>query len=90
MAQYQTSQKTRIEQQIAKLEAQLSALDSAITGAMKKHKSYRLDSGEGSQQVTNNDVDRLVAAQERLQKRLDRLYNRLGGRGLVSMRVRGV
>ena len=57
--------------EIIKAQAQVSALNDAITFLYANpHKSYTLDTGQGSQQVSRPDLDSL-------QKQYDSLLNRI-------------
>jgi len=57
--------------EIAKAQAQVSALSDAITFLYANpHKSYTLDTGQSSQQVSRPDLDSL-------QKQYDSLLNRI-------------
>lgn len=89
MAQLISSRHNRILARIAVLEAQLAALDAALlTASASDTLEYRFDSGEGSQRAEFRNLGEMEKAQRNLEKRIEYLYARLEGTGLVKMRLR--
>ena len=89
MAQLISSRHNRILARIAVLEVQLAALDAALlTASASDTLEYRFDSGEGSQRKEFRNLGEMEKAQRSLEKRIEYLYTRLEGTGLVKMRLR--
>lgn len=77
---------TTFEQgQITKLEALLDAYLTAITTLLTGAKSYTLDTGQGRQTVTREDVDKLQENYGLVWQQYDALNARCGNGGAVNI-----
>lgn len=77
----------RIQARITALETQQTALDAAIA-AGNEIGEYRFDSGEGSQRVRYKSIKTLLESSYNLDRRIESLYRKLQGTGLVNMNLR--
>lgn len=69
-----------LQTQITATENQITALNAALLFlATNPHKSYQLDTGQSSQRVTRDDIDRLNAQIDVLLNRLTSLQARCDG-----------
>lgn len=89
MGSMSTTTAARLQAQLARLEAQIEAanvvLDSLTTQEIE---SYRLDTGEGSQQAKRWDMAKIDSLISRLEQRAEHIRQRLTGLGCVSLNVR--
>lgn len=85
-----STERARIVAQITTKEAQLAALNTAYTAALtaSEIKSYKFDTGEGSQSTTRRDPAELYSQIRQIEMQLDRLYRRLNGGGIVNLNMR--
>lgn len=82
MASTITQKRTKWSETLAKLEAQMVALDAAILKAMTEIESYKFDSNEGAQQVKYRDLDKMLKSQTILQKQIDWYERKICGQGI--------
>ena len=72
----------------AMYETQLEAADLALTAAMTAHESYRLDTGQGSQQVKNRKIEDLTKVISYLEAKISSITRTLAGAGVASIVLR--
>lgn len=79
----------RIQAQITAKEAALTSANAAYLAALEAGEahSFMLDTGEGKQAVTHRDPAKLYEMVRLLERDLDRLYRRLNGGGVHTMRM---
>jgi hypothetical protein len=79
-----------IEAQLAILQTQLDAANTAYTVALGSGdvESYTFDSNEGKQSTTLRSPTVIFKQIEAIQSRIDRLTRRLTGAGLVNLNLR--
>jgi len=70
-----------------KLTSQLTLMDTTIDSAITSGQfvSLSLDSGEGKEQSIYRSLPTLIKARDALENELNRIYNKLCGRGVVNM-----
>jgi len=86
---YITSRKARLQAQLARVQAALSALyDTQLELASSTAQSYAFDSGEGSQRTTRRDSSKIQDGIDRLEAKESHIVNELYNMGLVSIRLR--
>lgn len=84
-----TETRTRLLAQLARLEAQIEAASDTMDSlAAQEIESYRLDTGEGSQQAKRWDATRLDSLIARLERRAEHIRQRLAGMGVTTLNVR--
>lgn len=86
---YITNRKARLQRQLARVQAQIAALDDVLlemsaSGAL----SYMFDSGEGSQRTTRRSLKEIQDSVDRLYATESHLINELYNMGLVSVKLR--
>ena len=76
--------------QKATLEAQIAAINTAITSAAgnSEIESYKFEDGGGSQQVKRQSIEKIIKTQTLLQAQLDRVNRILNGSGMTNMSQR--
>lgn len=80
--------RTEIENEIIAKEAQLALANTALSNALTEIASYRLDTGEGSQQTKYRGLNELQMAVEMLEANIRSLYRRLNGTGIMNLNLR--
>ena len=86
---YVTQRKARIQTQLATVQAQIDALNDAITEmAATGVKSYAFDSGEGSQKTTYRSYSEIMSMISELEAKESHLINELYRMGNVAVRFR--
>lgn len=85
---YITDRKARLQAQLVKVQAQLSALYDSMTENAAQNKSYKFDSGEGSQSVTRRDLKEILDSIARLEATESHIINELNNMGLVNVNLR--
>lgn len=89
MAYLSAATRTRLLTELATVETQIENANTALTSLMSQEiESYRLDTGEGSQQARRVDVEKFERMISRLETKAEALRQRLSGRGIVNMNVR--
>jgi hypothetical protein len=89
MSIYSTMQRTRLEKQLASVQAALDALyTSRLQSVSSNVESYSIDSGEGAQRVTRKKDAELDLRIEKLEAQEQYLINQLSGKGLISIQLR--
>jgi multidrug resistance efflux pump len=88
MACITQSTRTRLEARLAVKEAQLAEADTAYSAALTEVKEYRLNTGEGTQQMEYRDLKGLEDTITRLEAQIEAIYRRLSGKGLVNFTLR--
>jgi hypothetical protein len=89
MAHLSAATRTRLQADLATVVAQIDAANAALTSLVAKEiESYRLDTGEASQQAKRVDIEKLERLISRLEARADRIRQRLAGAGVVNLNVR--
>lgn len=86
---YTSTRKARLEQQLTRTQAALTAAYSAfteLTGSTVE--SYTFDSGEGLQKVKRRGVTKQLNEIKRLEATEAHLINQLHNMGLVTIRLR--
>lgn len=83
-----TDRRTWYEARLAKLQAQLDALDDAIDDGTLHVETASLDTGEGKQMMKYKSFDDMFTTQKRLETRISRIYHVLNGTGVVNMNLR--
>ena len=86
---YVTDRQARLQKQLTSVQASLDALYSirtemAATGA----KSYKFDSGEGSQSTTRRDLSEILESISQLEATESHLINEIYGMGIIAVKVR--
>lgn len=79
----------RLKARIAKIDEQLTALDTAYDEAISKFdvESYTFDSGMGRQTTKHRSPDDILKQIDRLEARRESLLNRLRGTGLLNINL---
>ncbi len=85
---YISTRKARLQAQLVKVQAQLSALYDSMAENAAQNKSYKFDSGEGSQSITRRDLKEILDAIARLEATESHIINELNNMGLVNINVR--
>ena len=86
---YISIRKARIQRELTAVQAQLSAMETALTKmAATGNLSYSFDSGEGSQRTTRRSLKEIEETIERLNAREAHLINSLYNMGIVSVKLR--
>ena len=82
--------RARIQASIVKLEAQLVLANAAYDLALGSAdvQAYEFDSKEGRQETTLRSPSVIAKEIDRIEAKLDRLYRRLEGGGIVNMNLR--
>jgi len=89
MAYLSATTRTRLQAELTTVEAQISAANTTMTSIVGKEiESYRLDTGEGSQQTKRLDIEKLERLISKLESKAERLRQRLAGAGVVNINVR--
>lgn len=78
----------KLRTEIQTKEAILDALNAALLAGADEVGSYRLDTGEGSQQTKYRSLDELLRAISHMEATVESLYRRLNGTGLSNLNVR--
>jgi len=65
----------------AQIEAKITAIDDALDNLIT-HKSYMMDTGQGSQRVTRQSIPELISLREYYETKLERLTHS----GITSLR----
>lgn len=86
---YISERKARLQAQLTSVQAALDNLygirtEMAATGA----KSYKFDSGEGSQQTTRRSLQEIIDAIRELEATEAHLVNEIWGIGIIAVKVR--
>lgn len=83
------SEKARLMAELTDKQTQLAELkvaySASLTGGIK---SYKFDSGEGSQSVTYTSPKDLKDLIDETESEINALYRRLGGKSLVNIELR--
>jgi len=82
------ARKTELQTRLARKQAQLTALETAIDAGVLYVESASLDTGEGSQRMKYRSAEEMYKAQEILEAQIDRLNNLLNGTGLAIGKLR--
>ena len=81
-----SSTRARLQARITALDAQITALETAIESAMAKDiEEYSFNSGDGSQRAVNRKLEDMQTSVDRLYRMREYLHNRLRGRGIMRM-----
>jgi hypothetical protein len=84
--------RARIIRRIEVLQAQLDAIDAALTGGLTAGggyvQSYEFSDGHGTQRAVYRRVSDLQTQQEQLEAQIERLYRKLSGTGIKSLEMR--
>lgn len=83
-----TARRAELNAELALIEASLTAARAAQLANYDKPASYRLDTGEGSQQVKSRTVGELRDEIRFLQGEKRNIDGKLNGRGLTFGRIR--
>lgn len=85
-----STQRAIIQARLDKKEAQLSALNDAYDESIENFgiKSFKFDSGEGSQSTTFRGPEEISREINRLETEINRLRRRLSGTGIVNLNLR--
>jgi len=83
-----TATRDAIRAEIVAKEAQLALANAALSAALTEIASYRLDTGEGSQQTKYRGLEELQMAVDALESNIRSLYRRLNGTGIMNLNVR--
>lgn len=86
---YITIRKQRIQNQLTRIDAQLTILYNTLSSInATENESYSFDSGEGSQRTTRRKIEDVQNQIERLESEYDHYLNELYGMGLVNIQLR--
>ena len=86
---YMSTRKTRLQSQLSSVQAQIAALNTAITESSTSGvQSYEFDSGEGRQRTTRRSLSDMQDALSRLYASEEHLINELYNMGIVSIKLR--
>lgn len=90
MSYLDPSVQARLRAQITLKEAQLDAANTALSEALANSEiqSYKFSSGEGDQYASRRKPEDIQKSITILENAIERLYNRLGGKGIVNMNCR--
>jgi len=90
MSYLSTTEKAQIAAQIAAKQAQLDAANTAYLAALSHSEveTYSFDSGEGKQMTKRRSPEELSREISLIESQINRLTNRLYGRGLINMNLR--
>lgn len=82
--------RTKYQADLARVQAQLAEIDTAVTSAMTNGEveEYRFNSGEGQQMTRRRSLKELLDVQEKLEAKEAKILRKLNGRGLVNMTMR--
>lgn len=83
-----TTQISKKQAELVILEANLDAINTAITNGTLHIESYTLDTGEARQTVKYKSLVELLKARELTQSQVNRLRNILRGTGLMNLNLR--
>jgi len=83
-----SSTKTRLEARLAVKIAQLEKADEAYDASLTEVEEYRLNTGEGTQQMKYRDLKGLEDTISRLEAQIDAIYRRLEGKGIMNLNLR--
>ena len=83
-----TTQISEKQAELIILEANLDAINTAITNGSLHIESYTLDTGEARQTVKYKSLTELLTARELTQSQANRLRNILRGTGLMNLNLR--
>lgn len=84
-----SARRARILARITALDAQITALETAIEDAVAKDiEEYSFNSGDGSQRAVNRKLDELNHSLDVLYRRREHWSNLFRGRGIVQMVAR--
>ena len=89
MSDYVISRKTRLTQQLARIQTALSALYDQLTEqSATSVQSYTFDSGEGIQTTRRRKLSEIQDQIDRLQATEAHLINELNNMGLINIQLR--
>lgn len=83
-----TTQISKKQAELAILEANLDAINAAITNGILHIESYTLDTGEARQTVKYKSLSELLKSRDLIQSQVNRLRNILRGTGLMNLNLR--
>lgn len=84
-----SDQKTQIEADLAATIAHIAAIDAALSsGALSETKSYKFDSGSGSQQETFNSPLELITLRKSLVATRNLYQRQLRGTNIITQQTR--
>lgn len=79
---------TELQAQLVRLDAQYTALSTAITNGTTHVENYTLDTGEARQMVKYRNFKEMYDVQDRLWSEIERINRILRGTGLMNLNVR--
>ena len=85
---YITSRKTRLEQQLTRVQTALFSLYDQLADATTSVKSYTFDSGDGKQSTTRRELKDIQETISKLEATEAHLINELSGMGIISLLFR--
>lgn len=89
MSDYIISRKSRLQTQLARVQAALSALyDQLIEQSASSVQSYTFDSGEGIQTTRRRKLSEIQDQIDRLQSTESWIINELNNMGLINLQLR--
>lgn len=80
-----STNRTKLEARKALLEANITALYTALTSGSTEVKEYRFDPNGASQRVQYRSLNEISSTIDILERRLDSIDRRLAGTGLTSL-----
>lgn len=80
----------KYQNQLARVQAQIAKLETAIDSALENSEveEYSFNSGEGQQRTKRRDIKSLLQSLERLESSEARILRKLAGRGIVNVNLR--